>query len=171
MASVVVVVAGTVVVVDLTVVVVVAGTVVVVDLPVVVVVAGTVVVVDLAVVVEVAGTVVVVDLTVVVVAGAVVVGADSLQVGTVIVLASMVTAPFREFTSGDCRTSVERDRCQRKGGADEARVRPERFRAPNDPEDVAGLGTVFEHDIARRRGDERRCRIEDEDSGRRRPAR
>jgi hypothetical protein len=78
------------------VVVVVAGVVVVVDLTVVVVVAGVVVVVDLTVVVVVAGVVVVVGLTVVVVvAGAVVVGADALQIGTVIVLASMVTAPFR----------------------------------------------------------------------------
>jgi hypothetical protein len=90
--SVVAVVVGSVEVVDLTVVVVV-GSVVVVDLPVVVVRAA-VVVVDLTVVV-VRAVVVVVDLTVVVVGAAVVVVADARHVGTVIVLASMVTAPFR----------------------------------------------------------------------------
>jgi hypothetical protein len=89
---VVVVVVGTVVVVGLTVVVV-GLTVVAVDLTVVAV-GLTVVAVDLTVV-AVDLTVVVVDLTVVVVGAAVVVVADARHVGTVIVLASMVTAPFR----------------------------------------------------------------------------
>ena len=53
----------------------------------------------------------------------------------------------------------------------EARGRPERRRASDLPEDVARRGAVDELHLTRRRGDERRRRLEDEDGSGCRPAR
>ena len=66
---------------------------------------------------------------------------------------------------------VHRDRRQGQDVAGEDRGRPERGGAADLPEDVACLCAVDEPHAARRRGDQRRAGLEDEDGVRDRPAR